>query len=88
MILRSIIIDQPNKELILYTDEDSNKKHVDEWFVLEIYDEKTIIDRGTTEYFPNYIIETFEILYKQYKEDQKKEKRIKHNIFKINKIEI
>ena len=72
MILRNIIIDQPTKELILYTDEESNQKHVDEWFVLD--NEKTIIDRGTTEYFPNYIIETFEILYKQYKEDRKRRK--------------
>lgn len=74
MILRSIIIDQPTKELILYTDEDSNQwnqKHVDEWFVLEINNEKTIIDKGTTEYLPNYIIETFEILYKQYRRMEK-----------------
>lgn len=74
MILRSIIIDQPTKELILYTDEDSNQwnqKHVDEWFVLEINNEKTIIDKGTIEYLPNYIIETFEILYKQYRRMEK-----------------
>lgn len=74
MILKNIIVDQPNKELILYTDEDSNQwdqKHVDEWFVLEI-DNETIIDKGTTEFIPNYIIETFEILYKQYREKRRK----------------
>lgn len=41
MILRSIIVDQPTKELIIYTDKDSSlwnqdlTKCVDEWFVLD-----------------------------------------------------
>lgn len=80
MILRSIIIDQPTKELVLYTDEDSNQwnqdqsKCFDEWFVLEIDNKKTIIDRGTTEYLPNYIAETFDILYQQFREERKKNK--------------